>query len=105
MSTITVTIPIATQPGVLPAGVVFGAINVVVKDNSGAVLPGVNITAAPWVATFTGTDGPNEAQATITPLDSKGNALSAPIVITQTGTGGQPQTYPQPAGGSIVVTG
>ena len=43
------------------------------------------------------------AKATITDLDAGGNAIGAPIVITETGTGGMPQTFPQSSGGTINV--
>lgn len=106
MTTITVTVTKATAPGVLPIGAVFGGTNVVVRDNSGAVLPGKLLNGSetpPWTAVFTGTAGPNEAQATVTDVDTKGNPLGTPIVVTETGTGGIPQPFPQSAGASITV--
>ena len=106
MTTITVTVTKATTPGVLAAGVTFGGTNVSVKDNSGAVLPGkiLNGTESPpWTAVFTGTAGPNEAVATITDLDSKGNTIGTPATATETGTGGVQQTYPQTSGITITV--
>jgi len=106
MTTITVTITKATTPGVLALGTTFGGTNVVVKDNSGAVLNGKILNGTetpPWTAVFTGTAGPNEAQATITDIDSKGATLGTPIVISETGTGGIPQTFPQSAGAAITV--
>jgi len=106
MTTITVVVTRATAPSVLPAGVSFGGTNVSIKDNSGAVLAGklLNGTESPpWTAVFTGTEGPNEAQATITDIDSKGNTLGTPLVITETGTGGIPQTFLPIAGATITV--
>ena len=109
MSTITVTAPRATTPpSTLAAGVSFGGTNVVVKDNAGNVLPGVILTgkeSPAWTAVFTGTDGPNEAQATLQDIDTKGNPLGSPVVLTETGTGGMPQTFQPVAGGTITVTG
>lgn len=104
MTTITVTV--LKTSGTLGVGVSFGGTNVVVKDNSGAVLPGVLLTGKetpPWTAVFPGAAGPNEAQATITDVDSKGNTIGTPLVITETGTGGIPQSFSQTAGATITV--
>lgn len=103
MTTITIQLTRATAPAILGAGVTFGGTNVVVKDNSGATLPGKILTATDTTAVFTGTAGPNEAQVTITDVDTKGNALGAPLVVTETGTGGIPQTFLPVAGVTITV--
>lgn len=107
MSTvITVTVP--KKVAALPSGVKYGGTNVVVVDNSGAKLPGKILNGTenpPWVAVFTGTEGTNEAQATYTDLDTTSAPIGSPITITETGTGGFPQTFPQSQGaGTIVVT-
>lgn len=91
----------------LPAGVTFAATAVAVTDNSGAKLNPVTLNGTetpPWTATFTGTDGPNEAVATITDLDTNGNTIGTPVTVTETGTGGQPQQFPASTGATITVT-
>jgi hypothetical protein len=91
----------------LPAGITFAATSVAVTDNSGAKLPAVSLNGTetpPWQATFTGALGPNEATAVIQDLDTNGNPIGAPITLTETGTGGQPQTFQASTGGSITVT-
>jgi len=101
---ITVTVNKADTP--LPAGVLFGVTAISVKDNTGAQLPAVSVNGTespPWTATFTGTPGPQEAVATIQDLDTNGNPIGDPITITETGTGGQPQTFPGSVGGTISV--
>lgn len=104
----TITVVVVKQTGTLASGVVFAGTSVAVKDNSGAVLPAKLLkgTENPaWTAVFIGAVGPNEAQATITDLDSNGNPIGTPIVLTETGTGGQPQNFSQSvaAGSSITV--
>lgn len=102
----TITVSVLKTSGTLGVGITFGGTNVVVKDNSGAVLPGVLLTGKenpPWVATFTGNPGPNEAQATITDVDTNGNTIGTPLVVTETGTGGIPQSFSQTAGATITV--
>jgi hypothetical protein len=92
----------------LPAGIVFAATAIVVVDNSGVTLPAVTVNGSespPWTAVFTGTDGTAEASATATDLDSSGNTIGTPVTGTESGTGGQPGTFPQTTGLSITVTG
>lgn len=91
----------------LPTGVSFAATAVAVTDNSGVALPPVSLNGTetpPWTATFTGTEGPNEASATVTDLDTSGNTIGTPLVITETGTGGQPQNFPASTSATITVT-
>ena len=102
MTTITVTVN--KQQAALPSGVTFAGTSVAVKDNSGAVLPAVLLKGTetpPWTAVFTGATGPNPAQATITDLDTKGNTIGTPIVITESGSGGV--TFAQSASATITV--
>lgn len=78
-----------------------------VTDNAGNVLPAVLLSgseATPWSATFTGTAGANEASVTFTDLDTDGNPIGSPIIVTETGTGGQDQPFPQTTGGTITVS-
>jgi len=91
----------------LPDGVTFAATSIAVTDNSGAKLPDVSVNGTetpPWTATFTGAQGPNEASAVIQDLDTNGNPIGSPITLTETGTGGQPQTFQASTGGTITVT-
>jgi hypothetical protein len=92
----------------LPTGVTYAATAIVVVDNSGVTLPAVTVNGSespPWTAVFTGTDGPSEATATATDLDTSGNTIGTPVTATESGTGGQPGTFPQTTGLSITVTG
>ncbi|HSV90891.1 MAG TPA: hypothetical protein VLH80_07310 [Nitrospiraceae bacterium] len=105
MTTITVTVAKTTAP--LPAGVTFAATSIAVVDNSGAKLPAVSVNGTetpPWTAVFTGAVGTAEASATIQDLDTNGNPIGNPIVVTETGTGGQPATFQQSASATISVT-
>ena len=104
MTTIVVTVATTDTP--LPAGATYGATAIVVTDNSGAVLPTQTVNGTetpPWTATFTGAVGPNEATAALTALDTNGNTLAS-LTLTETGTGGQPGTFPSPVGGTISVS-
>lgn len=104
----TITVVVQTQPTALPAGQTFGAINVAVKDNSGVTLNGVLLNGKetpPWTAVFSGATGSNEVLATLQALDTSGKNLGNPVVVTETGSGGFPATYPGPMGASITVTG
>ena len=101
---ITVTVQKADKQ--LPTGVTFGVTSISVKDNSGATLPAVSVNGTetpPWTATFTGTEGAQEAVATIQDLDTNGNPIGDPIVVTETGSGGIPQTFPGSTGATITV--
>jgi hypothetical protein len=106
MSTITVALTVTQTP--LPAAnIPYGTTAIVVTDNSGAVLPTQTVNGTespPWTATFTGADGPNEVTAVATALDTGGNTL-ATLSGTESGTGGQPGTFPAPTGKTITVTG
>lgn len=91
----------------LPAGITFAGTTVAVVDNSGAPLPAVTLNGTespPWQATFTGTTGTAEATATIQDVDTSGNDIGAAIVLTESGTGGQPQTFAASTGGTITVS-
>ena len=119
MTSIVVTVQ--TQPQNLPAGAVFGGINLDVVDNSGQDLPGRMLTgneSPPWTGTFTGASGPGAVQVTAQAFDVGGNTLTQPMVVTQTTAGGgfipvapptnppptNPTTFPAPAGISITVS-
>lgn len=93
--------------GVLADGITFEGTTVSVVDNSGATLPAVKLdgTESPaWQATFVGATGSGEATATLQDIDTNGNDIGAPIVLTESGTGGQPQTFPATTGGTITVS-
>jgi hypothetical protein len=103
----TIVVQVQTQQKPLPPGVLFAATAIVVVDNSGATLDAqmVNGTETPpWSATFTGVEGPNEAVATLQALDTAGNNIGEAVVVTETGTGGQPGTFPAPTGATITVS-
>lgn len=105
MSTITVSVQ-KTQKD-LPEGKTFNHTRVTVTDNAGnklepALLSGSE--APPWTATFTGTNGPNEATALIEDLDQDGNVIGDPFTLTETGTGGQTQQFAASSGGTITVS-
>lgn len=103
----TIVVQVQTQQKPLPPGVLFAAIAILVVDNSGATLDAKLVNGSetpPWSATFTGTEGPNEATATLQALDTAGNNIGEAVVLTETGTGGQPQTFPAPVGGTITVS-
>lgn len=106
MTNIVVVVQTADTP--LPAGVVFAAISISVVDNSGAALPAVSVNGTespPFQATLTGATGSQEATATLQALDTNGNPIGSPVVLTESGTGGQPpQTFPAPVGGTITVS-
>jgi hypothetical protein len=92
----------------VPTGITYAATAIVVVDNSGATLPAVTVNGSespPWTAVFTGKDGTAEASATATDLDTNGNTIGTPVTGTESGTGGQPATFPQTTGLSITVTG
>lgn len=91
----------------LPDGVTFAGTAVAVVDNSGAKLDPVLLNGTetpPWTATLTGATGPNEVTATVTDLDTSGNTIGTPVVLTESGTGGQPQQFSQSTGGTISVS-
>lgn len=105
MTKIVVTVTKATAP--LPDGISFAGTSVAVTDNSGAKLPVVLLNGTespPWAATFTGATGPNEAVAVIQDLDTNGNPIGNAITLTETGTGGQPQSFQASTGGTISVS-
>jgi Rieske Fe-S protein len=102
----TIVVQVTTTDTPLPDGVQFAATAIVVTDNSGAVLPAVTLDGSetpPWSATLTGATGPQEASVVVTALDTNGNTL-ATLTGTETGTGGQPGTFPSPTGVSITVS-
>lgn len=91
----------------LPDGVTFEGTTVAVVDNSGAKLTAVTLNGTespPWQAVFTGAVGTLEATATIQDIDTNGNDIGAAIVLTESGTGGQPQTFAASTGGTITVS-
>lgn len=91
----------------LPSGVTFAATAYQVVDNSGASLPAGTLNGTetpPWTATLTGAEGSGEAQVTFTDLDSNGNTIGSPITVTESGTGGQPQTFPATTAGTISIS-
>jgi hypothetical protein len=105
----TIVVSVSTTATSLPAAnIPFAAIAIVVTDNSGAVLPAQTVTtpdaSGNYTATFTGATGPSEASATATALDTSGNTLGTPLTATESGTGGQPGTFPQPSALTITVT-
>jgi hypothetical protein len=105
MTNIVVVVTKTQQP--LPAGVTFAATSITVTDNSGVVLPAVSVNGTespPWQATFTGATGSGEASAVIQDLDTNANPIGAPITLTESGTGGQPQQFPASTGGTITVS-
>ena len=105
MTTIVITANKTQSP--LPAGVVFAATAYVVVDNSGATLPAGTLDGSetpPWSKTLTGAEGASEASVTFTDLDTNGNTIGTPVVVTETGTGGQPQTFAATTSGSISVS-
>ena len=101
-----ITVVVAKTPTPLPTGVTFASTAVVVTDNSGTVLAPVTLNGTespPWTAVLTGATGPNEASVTVTDLDTNGNTIGTPITVTESGTGGQPQTFPASTGATISV--
>ena len=105
MTQITITANKTQSP--LPSGVTFAATAYVVTDNSGATLPAGTLDGSestPWSATLTGAEGPSEATVTFTDLDTSGNTIGTPVVVTETGAGGQPQTFQATVSGTISVT-
>lgn len=101
-----ITVTVAKADKQLPAGVSFGVTAISVTDNTGAKLPSVSVNGTespPWTAVFKGTAGTQEAVATIQDLDTNGNPIGDPIVVTETGTGGIPQTFPGSTGATITV--
>ena len=103
----TITVSVQTTPTALLASIPFAALAIVVTDNSGAALPAQSVStpdsSGNYTATFTGAPGSGEATATVTALDGSGNTLGTPLTLTESGTGGQPGTFPQPTGGTITV--
>lgn len=105
MTTIVITATKTDSP--LPTGVTFAATAYTVIDNSGVTLtPGTldGSETPPWSVTLTGAEGANEAQVTFTDLDTNGNTIGTPVVVTETGSGGQPQSFPATTAGSITVS-
>lgn len=105
MTKITVTITKAAAP--LPDGITYAATSVAVTDNAGNKLPAISLNGTespPWSAEFTGAVGSSEAVAVIQDLDTNGNPIGSPITLTETGTGGQPQTFQASTGGTITVS-
>jgi hypothetical protein len=108
MSTIVLQLIVTPTPYPTPTpAALFLAIGYAGTDNSGAAFTGTlnGTETPPWSATLTGADGPSEVTATFQAADTAGNPLGAPFTLTESGTGGQPQTFPLPTGGSITVTG
>lgn len=103
MTTITITALKATAPTTLPPGVTYAATAAVVVDNSGATLPAVTLDSSN-TATLTGAPGPNEATVTFTDLDTNGNTIGTPVVVTESGSGGVTGTFLATVGGTITVT-
>lgn len=102
-----INVTVTTSPQPLPVGVVFNSITIAVVDNSGASLADVSVNGSetpPFTANFTGAQGSQEATATLQAIDTSGNPIGAPVVLTESGTGGQPQTFPAPIGGTITVS-
>lgn len=100
-----ITVTVTKTPTPLPAGATFASTAIVVTDNSGAVLATQSVNGSespPWQALFTGTTGTQEAKAVLTDLDSNGNTLGT-LTLTESGTGGQPATFPASTGGTITV--
>lgn len=101
-----ITVQVTTTDTPLASGVQFASTVLEVTDNSGTVLPAVTLNGSetpPWSAVLTGATGTQEASVVVTALDSSGNTL-ATISGTESGTGGQPQTFPAPTGVTISVT-
>lgn len=93
----------------VPAGVTFAGTSVTVVDNAGNTLPAQILngseTPTPWTAEFSGSIGSAEATATIQDLDTNGSPIGAPVLLTETGTGGQPvPQFPASTGGTIAVS-
>jgi hypothetical protein len=106
MTTITITATKATTPTTLAPGVTYAATAYVVVDNSGATLPAGTLNGSespPWTATLTGASGPSEASVTFTDLDTNGNTIGTPVVVTESGTGGVTGTFLATTGGTITV--
>src|ERR1700744_4076424 len=104
MSQITIVATKSTTSTTLPSGVTYAATAYVVIDNSGATLPAgtLNGSESPaWTAVLTGAPGPNEAQVTFTDLDTNGNTIGTPVVLTESGTGGVTGQFFATTGGSI----
>ncbi len=103
-----ITIVATKTPSTLPAGVTYAATAYVVVDNSGTTLPAGTLNGSespPWTAVLTGADGPNEATVTFTDLDTNGNTIGTPVVVTESGTGGVTGQFFATTGGTISVTG
>ena len=103
MTTIVITAIKATIPTDLAPGVTYAATAYVVVDNSGVTLPAGTLDSTNTV-TLTGASGPNEATVTFTDLDSNGNTLGTPVVVTESGTGGQTGQFFATTGGTITVS-
>lgn len=91
----------------LPSGITFAQTAYVVVDNSGASLPPGTLDGSetpPWTATLTGASGSGEAQVTFTDLDSNGDTIGTAVTVTESGTGGQPQTFAATTAGTISVS-
>lgn len=102
-----IVVVVTKAPTTLPAGVTFAGTAVAVTDNSGAKLNPVVLNGTetpPWTATFSGSVGSQEAVATITDLDTSGNTIGTPVVVNESGTGGQPQQFQASTGGTITVS-
>lgn len=92
MSNILVTVAETDTP--VPAGQTFASLAVVNTDAAGAVQT-VNVTAAPWTATFNGiADGAGSVTATA--LDSTGVTMGTPMTQTYSTSVTPPSTFPQP---------
>jgi hypothetical protein len=116
MTNIAVTVSVTSQP--LPAGTVFGGINVDVTDNSGNNLNGQMLNGSetpPWTHTFSGASGPNPVVVTLQAFDVGGNTMTQPVVVKQTTAGGgftpggtttppPANTFPAPVGATIAVS-
>jgi hypothetical protein len=109
MSSIVLAVTVSQTPyPIQPPVNLFASIMYAVTDNSGASLTGTlngTETPTPWSVTLSGIDGPDEATVTLQAVDSAGINLGSPLTVTESGTGGQPQTFPAPTSATLTVTG
>lgn len=92
-------------PGAPPTGIV--STQLVVTDNSGAVLPTVTLNGTetpPWTATLTGAAGTAEVSATATDVDVNGATVGSPVTGTESGSGGVVGNLPGTTGVTITVS-
>lgn len=92
----------------LPAGVSFGSTQATVTDNSGAQLPPITLngseTPTPWQASVTGAPGTSEASVSFQDVDTTGAPIGSPVVVTESGSGGEEPTFEATTGGTITVS-